>query len=380
MRICGLVFLLLLLVRSSLASSGIEKRQVASQSALSRANPRNESDNGRKSATLHSAILDRRTNKRKLRIGLTCLFASVGWLVSLVHRDAALSFVIESVLDYVIGERRSSSASDVVTMQKYLEEKLGGKSASLFMTNLINRIAKDSKLPYEVRVLYIPSHMASAFTFGDPYIRFDNRPGAVICYTQGLLDALSFQEFCSVIAHECGHLLHDDYETRMAHFPILTTLAGQTSDGLWYTLKGTYYATHASRLLEQANRRKKALQRCQLTETSDVRYAELMVDAEENAERRTDDLRFGAVKSVAAISSSLIGKSVMCQRPCHSHDHAENTNCTKINAFLRYYSESFLVAYVSRMRISGRQTRGDALRAKINEDCTGEARAPCCDL
>jgi hypothetical protein len=82
-------------------------------------------------------------------------------------------------------------------------------------------------------------------------------------------------------------------------------------------LEGTYYATRASGFLEQANRRKKALHRCQLPEASDLRYAELVVDAEENVERRTDTLRCGATKSVAAFSSLLIGEAINCQRTCH---------------------------------------------------------------
>ena len=321
----GFVFLLLLFVRGFAFS--VDKKHATSCGSLSRVNPtlvvtRDGNDGACKNGTVHGAMLDRRSKRRKLRIGLGCLFVSVGSLASLVHRDAALSFVISSMLKYFMGDAAAAFSCSDDAIQKYLEDQLGGRSASSSVSDLINRVAKDSKLPFKVTALYIPSSVATAFTFGDPYKVGDTisgKPsGAVICYTQGLLDALSLEEFRSVIAHECGHLLHDDYVTRLTHTPVRSTIKEQVSDGLWYTLKGTYYATHASRLLEQANRRKEALQRCQLPETSDVRYAELMVNAEENLKKTKKNLPFGAVKSVAAIASSLIGESVtICHCPCY---------------------------------------------------------------
>jgi hypothetical protein len=320
----GYVFLVLLFIRGFAFS--VDNKHVASCGALSRGSPtlvvRRDGNGGAgKNDTVHGAMLDRRSKRRKLRIGLGCLFASVGSLASLVHRDAALSFVIQSILNYFVGDAAAAFATDnTLIIQKYIEDQLGGRTASSSVSNLINRVAEESKLPYKLRALYIPSSVATAFTFGDPYKVGDTlsgkSSGAVICYTQGLLDALSFEEFRAVIAHECGHLLHDDYVTGQTHITVRSTIKEQVSDGLWYTLKGAYYATHASRLLEQANRRKKALNRCQLPEASDVRYAELVVGAEENMEKTKKNLPFGAVKSVAAVASSLIGESVICHRPC----------------------------------------------------------------
>ena len=259
-----------------------------------------------------NVTLSRRHKKQKLQLGLSCLIAGVGSLTSVVHPQAALCFAITAVLGYFVNDVQTSPGNDFALVKKVIQEKLRGRPASFWMSSFINQIAKDSKLPFKVKAYYIPStELVAAFSFGDPYVDdtfSTNKRCAVLCFTQGLLNTLSVNELRAVIAHECGHLVRDDWVTQTTHIPAHGCWVGPTIIAQLQKLRALFTLVQAWASMDQAKKRIRVLDRCNMPTSTDVTYAELTIDAEDKVASVLNQTRTADIVSVAGIVSELIGK------------------------------------------------------------------------
>jgi hypothetical protein len=198
-------------------------------------------------------------------------------------------------------------------IKKVVKEQLGGRPASFWMSSFINQIAKDSKLPFKVKAYYIPStELVAAFTFGDPYVNdtlTTDKRGAVLCFTQGLLNTLSVSELRSVIAHECGHLVGDDWVARTSQTPAHGCWERPEEFAQFQTLRAIFSFLQAWSSMDRAKKRIKVLERCNMPTFNDVTYAELAIDAEEKAAFGWNQIRTAEFVSTAGIVSKLFGES-----------------------------------------------------------------------
>jgi len=97
-----------------------------------------------------------------------------------------------------------------------------GNDEHIELHNIVNELASSAQVPAP-RIAISPSKSPNAFVFGR------TRKSATLAVHQGLLDTLDTNELRAVLAHEIGHIKHNDFVvmTFVSFIPMLAMLIAQ---------------------------------------------------------------------------------------------------------------------------------------------------------
>lgn len=128
--------------------------------------------------------------------GMGVLLIAIGWLIG--GAAGLLSGGLLLVFFVIV----SPHASPALILKMYRARRLYVKEAPGLIA-VIHALAQAAHLPRQPNIYYIPSSAMNAFSAGV-------RRKPAIAVTDGLLHGLSKRELIAVLAHEVGHIKHND--------------------------------------------------------------------------------------------------------------------------------------------------------------------------
>lgn len=128
--------------------------------------------------------------------GLAVLVMAIGWVLA-----GATGLMWAGILGGA-GLLLTPRISPQLILRAYRAQPLAPAEApGLFA--VVHRLATQAELPRDPMLYYVPTQVMNAFSIG-------RREEAVIAVTDGLLRRLPARELTAVLAHEIGHVRHND--------------------------------------------------------------------------------------------------------------------------------------------------------------------------